>query len=70
MTFSPPFSGASGPLSTTKIRPAEYCLNRGLEALQKKGAIEDLLWPDKKGEPDFTFNLHGKLLRLECKHIP
>jgi hypothetical protein len=38
--------------------------------LQKKGAIEDLLWPDKKGEPDFTFNLHGKLLRLECKHIP
>ena len=51
-----------------KGKLAEYFLNRELEELQKIRLISDLIWYDKDGKPDFTFNFHGKLLRLECKN--
>jgi transcriptional regulator with XRE-family HTH domain len=53
----------------TKGKLAEYFLYRDLDDLQKKKVINDLVWFDADGKPDFTFTFHGKPVRLECKNV-
>jgi len=53
----------------TNGKLAEYFLYRNLEDLQTKKAIGDLVWFDEDGKPDFTFTVHGKPIRLECKNV-
>jgi len=51
-----------------KGKLAEYFLFRQLATLQTNEQINDLVWYDADGRPDFEFVFRGKRLRLECKN--
>lgn len=52
-----------------KGKLAEYFLNKGLEKLVEDGTIEDCLWQDKDGQPDFIVTFKSRQLRIECKNV-
>lgn len=52
-----------------KGKLAELYLCRRLDLLQKEGAISDLRWSDKDGEPDFFLCYKGRPLTIQCKNV-
>jgi hypothetical protein len=52
-----------------KGKLAELYLYRRLLQLADQAAIENLVWQDKDGKPDFLVTLGGRELRIECKNV-
>jgi transcriptional regulator with XRE-family HTH domain len=52
-----------------KGKLAELYMNRRLDALRASGAIEDLVWLDVDGRPDFLVRHRGREMNVECKNI-
>ena len=52
-----------------KGKLAEFFLSKELQRLEKLRVIEDLVWFDEDGKPDFTLVYHKRKLRVECKNI-
>lgn len=52
-----------------KGKLAELYLSRSLETLRRAGAIQDFQWHDKDGESDFTVEIDGVTIVLECKNV-
>jgi len=51
-----------------KGKLAEWFLYKQLVELKDSGVIEDVIWYDKDGRPDFDIVIGGRTLRLECKN--
>ncbi|HJT20311.1 MAG TPA: hypothetical protein VJ746_07560 [Nitrospira sp.] len=52
-----------------KGKLAEYFLNKALEKLVTEGTIQECIWQDKDGEPDFIIKFKGRQFRIECKNV-
>jgi hypothetical protein len=52
-----------------KGKLAELYLYRRLLGLTDQAAIENLVWQDKDGKPDFVLTHGGRELRVECKNV-
>ena len=52
-----------------KGKLAELYLNHALIDLKKRGLIEDFRWHDEDSDVDFSVNIDGVLVRIECKNI-
>jgi hypothetical protein len=52
-----------------KGKLAELYLYRRLLELTDQAAIENLVWQDKDGRPDFVLTHGGRELRIECKNV-
>lgn len=52
-----------------KGKLAELYLYRYLEQLEGEGAINNLVWEDRDGEPDFKFKFQNKAIWMECKNL-
>jgi transcriptional regulator with XRE-family HTH domain len=52
-----------------KGKLAELYMHRRLEELRAGGTIQDLVWNDVDGKPDFVVHYRGHELLLECKNI-
>ncbi|VVB65008.1 Uncharacterised protein [uncultured archaeon] len=52
-----------------KGKLAELYLHRYLKGLEDKKIIDDLIWEDRDGEPDFKFRYKNKSYKLECKNL-
>lgn len=52
-----------------KGKLAELFMSRQLAALKKDGTIEDFVWQDLDGQPDFIVMYRARRLEVECKNI-
>lgn len=52
-----------------KGKLAELYLSKYLKELLDSNMINDLIWEDKDGEPDFKFSYKNNMYRLECKNL-
>lgn len=52
-----------------KGKLAELYLARKLEELKRGGAIQGYEWHDKDGQPDFTVEIGGLTVVVECKNV-
>lgn len=52
-----------------KGKLAELYLYRRLLKLNDQTTIENLVWQDKDGKPDFVLSHGGRELRVECKNV-
>lgn len=52
-----------------KGKLAEYFLNQQFEGLVASKVLDQCIWQDKDGEPDFLVTYHGETLRVECKNV-
>jgi len=52
-----------------KGKLAEYFLNKELERLKAAGILDEVIWQDKDGEPDFLVTYRGRRIRVECKNV-
>ncbi len=48
---------------------AEKHLEKLLEQLKTSGAIQNFVFIDKDGQPDFQVALHGRTKTIECKNV-
>jgi len=48
---------------------AELYLFRALQLVERQGAISDLQWSDKDGEPDFFLSYNGRRRSIQCKNV-
>ena len=52
-----------------KGKLAEFYLFQKLRSLEADGAVRDLVWHDKDGQPDFQISYQGRHFRVECKNV-
>lgn len=52
-----------------KGKLAEYFLNKVLEKLVTDRTIEECIWQDRDGEPDFIVKFKDRQFRIECKNV-
>lgn len=52
-----------------KGKLAEYFLFKELLRLETEQIIQDLVWFDEDGKPDFTLSHQKRQLRVECKNV-
>jgi transcriptional regulator with XRE-family HTH domain len=52
-----------------KGKLAELYMNRQFEALRANGAIQEFVWQDSDGKPDFQVTYRGATIIVECKNI-
>ena len=51
-----------------KGKLAEYYLFKKLVALEERGVVKNVEWPDRDGKPDFLVEVGSQTLRVECKN--
>ncbi len=51
-----------------KGKLAEYYLFKRLVALEERGIVKNVEWPDRDGKPDFLVDVDSRTLRVECKN--
>ena len=51
-----------------KGKLAEYYLFKKLVALEERGVVKNVQWPDRDGKPDFLVDVGSQTLRVECKN--
>jgi hypothetical protein len=52
-----------------KGKLAEWFLYKQLKELKSRGVIEDVIWHDTNGRPDFDIMIGGRTIRMECKNV-
>jgi hypothetical protein len=52
-----------------KGKLSEWFLYKQLIDLKDSGVIEDVIWHDKDGRPDFDIVIGGRTIRMECKNV-
>ncbi len=52
-----------------KGKLAEWFLYKQLIDLQKRGIVDEVLWRDSDGLPDFPVKVRGRDLQIECKNV-
>ena len=52
-----------------KGKLAEWFLYKQLKELKSRGVIEDVIWHDTNGRPDFDIMIGERTIRMECKNV-
>jgi hypothetical protein len=52
-----------------KGKLAEWFLFQRLEKMEQEGALENVDWTDKDGQPDFVVTRAGREIKIECKNV-
>ena len=52
-----------------KGKLAEWFLFQRLETMEQEGALENVDWTDKDGQPDFVVTRAGREIKIECKNV-
>ncbi|MGQ0810416.1 MAG: hypothetical protein ACT4OO_04240, partial [Nitrospiraceae bacterium] len=52
-----------------KGKLADYFLNKQIERHIEAGDIQNCIWQDKDGQPDFVITYCGKTFKIECKNV-
>lgn len=52
-----------------KGKLAEWFLFQKLDQIEKEGALKNVIWQDKDGQPDFVVPYAGRVIKIECKNV-